>query len=504
MKSGTVLAVLLAVAAGVGGGVLLERQVLSAQGAPQQTNTGPRILYWWDPMIPDFKSDKPGKSPMGMDMVPVYEGQEPGRAEDKGTVTVSPAAVQNLGVRTARAERTDLVPAIETFGSVTFDESRTAHLHVRGRGWVERLYTRVMGEHVERGQLLMEVFSPELVTAAYEYVRETERGPTGNTEGARRKLTALGVSDRQIEEIRRTKAVPERIKVYAPQPGIVEALGVAEGMYVESDVTLMSIVDHASVWVMAEVFESQVGLVSRGMQAEVRVAGQPGRTWTGTVDYVYPELKPDTRTARLRIRLDNADGTLQPNMYASVRLAARPRADVLAIPVDALIRTGQAERVVLALGEGRFKPVPVKAGLAVGDRVEIVEGLKEGDRVVTSAQFLIDSESSLSAGLARMQDAEAPMAKEAAAPAMGEGEITAVAADGSKVTISHGPIPELSWPSMTMEFGVGPGASAQEFAPGARVRFGVVPAPDGTYTAATIERLGGSGAVPAGSRGTTP
>jgi Cu(I)/Ag(I) efflux system membrane fusion protein len=493
MKPKVLLVALLGVAAGLGSGIALERQVLSApSSAPQPSQGGPRVLYWWDPMIPDFKSDKPGKSPMGMDMVPVYEGQEPGRTEGTGTVTVSPAAVQNLGIRTARAERTDLVPTIETFGSITFDESRTAHLHVRGRGWIERLHTRVMGEHVERGQLLMEIFSPELVTAAYEYVREAERGPSGNTEGARRKLTALGVSDRQIEEIRRTKSVPERIKVYAPQPGVVEALGVAEGMYVESDITLMSIIDHASVWVMAEVFESQVGLVSRGMQAEVRIAGQPGRTWAGTVDYVYPELKPDTRTARLRIRLDNADRALQPNMFATVRLATKPRANVVAVPNDALIRTGQAERVVLALGDGRFKPVPVKAGLAAGDKVEIAEGLKEGDRVVTSAQFLIDSESSLSAGFARMQDADAPTARVAAAPAVGEGAVTEIAADRSKITISHGPIPELSWPAMTMEFGVGPAASAQGLAPGDWVRFGVVPAPDGTYTAAAIERLGGA------------
>ncbi|UEM21307.1 efflux RND transporter periplasmic adaptor subunit [Skermanella mucosa] len=499
MKPSMVLAVLLAVAVGGGGGVLLERQVLSAENAAQQqTSTGPRILYWWDPMIPDFKSDKPGKSPMGMDMVPVYEGQEPGRAEEKGVVTVSPVSINNLGVRTTAVERATLIPIVETFGSITFDESRTSHLHVRAKGWIERLHTRVLGEYVERGQLLMEVFSPDLITAAYEFVREAERGPSGNTEGARRKLVALGVSDRQIEEIRKTRAVPERIMIYAPQTGVVEALGVAEGMYVESDVTLMSIVDYASVWVMAEVLESQVGLVSRGMQAEVRVASQPGRVWTGTVDYVYPELRPDTRTARLRIRLANPDHALQPNMFASVRVATRAREDVIAIPNGALIRTGQAERAVLALGDGRFKPVPVKAGLTVGDMVEITDGLKEGDRVVTSAQFLIDSESSLSAGFASMQEVEQPQVVEAAAavPAMGEGEVTAIAADGSKVTISHGPIPELSWPAMTMEFAVDPGASVQGFALGDRVRFGVIKAPDNTYTAATIERLGGAGRTP--------
>jgi Cu(I)/Ag(I) efflux system membrane fusion protein len=497
MKPSAIVAVLLAVAAGVGGGILLERQVLSAQDASQQAGTGPRILYWWDPMIPDFKSDKPGKSPMGMDMVPVYEGQEQAKAEEKGVVTVSAAAMNNLGVRTAAVERTDLVPTVETFGSITFDESRTAHLHVRGKGWIERLYTRVMGDYVERGQLLMEVFSPDLITAAYEYVREADRDASGNTEGARRKLLALGVSDRQIEEIRKTRAVPERIKVYAPQPGVVEALGVAEGMYVESDVTLLSIVDHASVWVIAEVLESQIGLVSRGMPAEVRVASQPGRIWTGTVDYIYPELRPDTRTARLRIRLANPDHALQPNMFASVRVATQPRENVLAIPNGALIRTGQAERAVLALGDGRFKPVSVKAGLAVGDRVEITDGLQEGDRVVTSAQFLIDSESSLTAGFASLQGAEPPQAAETtAAPAMGEGEVTAVTQDGSKVTISHGPIPELSWPAMTMEFAVGPAASVQGLAPGDRVRFGVEKAPDDTYTATTLERLGGAGRAP--------
>jgi Cu(I)/Ag(I) efflux system membrane fusion protein len=433
---------------------------------------------------------------MGMEMVPVYEGQDQAKAEEKGVVTVSAAAMNNLGVRTAAVERVTLTPTVETFGSITFDESRTAHLHVRSRGWIERLHTRVTGDSVERGQLMMEVFSPDLITAAYEFVREAERGPSGNAEGARRKLLALGVSDRQIEEIRKTGDVPERIKIYAPQPGVVEALGVAEGMYVESDVTLMSIVDHASVWVMAEVLESQVGLVSRGMPAEVRVASQPGRTWTGTVDYVYPELRPDTRTARLRIRLTNPDHALQPNMFASVRVATQAREGVIAIPNDALIRTGQADRAVLALGDGRFKPVPVTAGLTVGDQVEITDGLKEGDRVVTSAQFLIDSESSLTAGFASMQNVEPPPAAAAAAPTVGEGEVTAIAADGSTVTISHGPIPAFSWPSMTMEFDVGPGASVQGLSPGDRVRFGVVKAPDDTYTAATIERLGSAGGTP--------
>ena len=501
MKPKTCLIALLGAVAGLGGGVLLDRQALSPplSASPAPVADEPRILYWWDPMIPDFKSDKPGKSPMGMDMVPVHEGRAPGKAEPPGTVVVSPSVVHNLGVRTAVAGMKVLVPTVETFGSVTFDESRITHLHVRGSGWVDRLHARVLGETVEAGQVLMEIFSPDLIAASYEYVRETERGPSGNAEGARRKLLALGVADRQIEDIRRTRAVPGRVKVYAPQAGVIETLGVTEGMHVEPDRTLMSVVDHGQVWVIAELFESQAGLAFRGMAAEVRTTGLPGRVWVGAVDYVYPELKPDTRTVRLRIRLDNPDHALRHGMFASVRLAAAPRDAVLAIPADALIRTGRGDRVVLALGEGRFRPVPVKAGRVVGDLAEITGGLRDGDRVVTSAQFLIDSESSLGAGLARLPDAEplpadpAPAPTLAPAPAVGEGEVAAVAGDGRRITLRHGPIPEMSWPAMTMEFGVGPGASVQGLAPGDRVRFRVLPAPDGGFTAAIVERLGAGG-----------
>ena len=499
MKPTAVLITMLGIAAGLGGGILIERQVLSGAFAPQQTQSGPKILYWWDPMIPDFKSDKPGKSPMGMDMVPVYEGKEPGRGSEPGTVTVSAAAMNNLGVRTTPAARTTLVPTIDTFGTISFDESRTTHLHVRGKGWIEGLHTRIVGQTVERGQLLFEFFSPELVFAASEFVREVQRN-SGLAELAFRKLVALGLQPRQIAEIRTTGAIPERIKVYAPQGGVIVALNIAEGMYIQPDMTLMSVTDPDSVWLLAEVFESQAAFVHPGMSAEIRTPAQPGRVWKGKVDYVYPDLRPDTRTVRLRVQLENKDGALKPNMYASVRLATTPRKDVVAIPNEALIRTRQGERVVLAVGDGRFKPVPVRAGLTVGDTVEILDGIREGDRVVTSAQFLIDSESSVSAGLAQMQKDGAGTTGAAAAPIPAEGEVKAVKADEGKVTISHGPIPALSWPAMIMDFTLPANGVPAGLAPGDRVRFSVSAAPDGTYAAATIERIGPPVSGPATER----
>lgn len=484
MRSRAILTALLGIAVGLGGGVVLERLWLSV-GDARPAEEGRKILYWWDPMIPWYKSDKPGKSPMGMDMVPVYEGEEQTPVGDSGAVTVAPNVASNLGLRTALVERKTLAPTLETFGQVGFDDSRTTHLHVRTKGWVERLHTRVEGEVVEKGQLLFEMFSPDLTVAAADFVRET-KGGYGLADIARRKLANLGVSERQIEEIARDRQIPDRIKVHASQTGAIVNLNIAEGMYVEPGLTLMSITDLGAMWVMAEVLESHSGLVHRGMGAEVRLLGQPGRVWKGIVDYVYPSLKPDTRAVRLRIRLANPDLALKPNMYASVRLAAEERRNVLAVPAEAVIRTGTSERVVLALGDGKYRPVTVKTGRTVGDVVEVRDGLKEGDRVVTSAQFLLDSESNLTAGLARM-DSPAPSAP-AAAPI--KGVVKAISADRRSVTLQHDPIPALNWPAMTMDFRVAPEGAGEKLTVGQEVRFTATQAPDGAYIAEIVDAGG--------------
>ncbi len=476
MRPKAILAVLAAVTAGVGGGVLLDRHLLTPQ-SDAAAASGKKVLYWWDPMMPDYKSDKPGKSPMGMDMVPVHEGEGEG-----GTVAVSPAMLQSLGVRAAEARLTTLTPTLRTFGAVHFNASRTRDVHVRAEGWIERLHKRVEGETVARGDLLFEFFSPNLASAVYEYVRELERGGPDGVQGARRKLAALGVSDRQVEDIRKSRQVPELVKVYAHQGGVITSLGVSEGMFIQPDMTLMTVADLSTVWVLAEVFESQAALVRPGMAAEIAIKGLPGRTWTGTVDYVYPDLRQDTRTVRLRIPLDNGDGSLRPNMFASVRLVPDASEQVVAVPQEAVIRTGSGNRVVVSMGGGRFKPVPVETGLAADGLVEVTKGVEPGTPVVTSGHFLFDSEANLSGALAKLQEPEAGPAP----PATAEGVVLAVDEAEGKLTIQHGPIDALGWPAMTMDFAVDPATLPEGTSEGSSIRFGVSQASDGSYRAIGI------------------
>lgn len=442
-----------------------------------------KVLYWWDPMIPSFKSDKPGKSPMGMEMVPVFEGEEPGGPA--GTIKVAPGTLNNLGVRTAAVTRAALAPVIESYGTVGFDESRTSHVHVRKSGWLERLVTRAEGEPVTKGQLVAELFAPELITAAFEYVQLTRPG-TENAARARSRLMALGLAEKQIDDIRRTGTVPDRIQILAPRSGVIVSLGVAEGMFVEPDTTLMSITELDPVWVIAELVESQSALVRPGMRAEISLAGFPGRIWTGSVDYLYPELRMATRTVRVRIKVPNGDGALKPNMFARVRITGAARAAALTIPSEALIRTGNGDRVVLALDEGRFRAVPVKAGLRFGDQVEIREGLNESDRVVRSSQFLLDSESSLAAGLERISS-EAPAA---AAPIWTKATVNSAPDAAGMVNLSHAPIPAIGWPAMTMDFALDPAVPVAALPKGAELEVALAAFSDGAYGVVAVRKPG--------------
>ena len=493
-----VVLALLLLAVGVAGGIGLERFHLGAGGDGPSGDTrgeggGPKILYWVAPMDPNYRRDGPGKSPMGMDLIPVYEGEGDSADGADGVVTLSPAMVQNLGVRTALAERTTLNPTIETFGVVAYDDTRTSHVHVRAEGWIERLVVRSIGAPVEQGQVVFEIFSPDLAFAAWEYVRELQRGEAQMYAGARRKLLSLGVDPRQIEEIRESRQVPDRIKVFAPRTGAVVALNVAEGMFIRPDMTTMSITDPSVVWLIADVFESQAAFVRDGITAEARIAGMPGRVWTGVVEFIYPDLRPETRTVQLRLRFDNPDLVLKPNMYASVRLVTPGRTDVLAVPEAAVIRTGRSDRVVKALGDGRFAPAPVKVGQTVGERTEILEGLAAGDRVVVSAQFLIDSESSLAAGFRQMEDAEA-----APTPPLttATGRIEAVDLAARTATVSHAPVPSLGWPAMTMDFAVDEGLDPARLAPGAEVAFDFVNAGPGVFAIVDVRPTGDGPTAP--------
>jgi len=363
-------------------------------------NDGDReILYWVAPMDPNYRRDKPGKSPMGMDLVPVYAGAE---GEPDSIVSIAPGIVQNLGVRTATAERSRLWRGISTVGYVDYDESKTSHIHLRTEGWIERLDVESEGERVRKGQRLFELYSPALVNAQEEFIQALKIGNTGLEQASRDRLSALGIPEDQIRQLKKDQRARQTIAIYAPQDGVVSTLPVREGMFVKPADRVMSLAELSSVWLLAEVFERQADWVKVGQPAEVRLPYLPGRTWEGQVEYIYPSLDPRTRTLKVRLRFDNPDEALKPNMYAHVKIFGGPKEDTIVIPLEALIRTGREDRVILALGAGRFESRTVTAGIESGDWVEILTGIEAGEAVVVSGQFLIDSEASLKASMRRM------------------------------------------------------------------------------------------------------
>ncbi|RMF12179.1 MAG: efflux RND transporter periplasmic adaptor subunit [Alphaproteobacteria bacterium] len=398
MKPRILLSLAALVAVSAAGGYWLARST-NADGNDRAATKERRILYWVAPMDPSYRSDKPGKSPMGMDLIPVYEGEEP---PDKTTVNINPAVVQNLGVRTAVAERVTLHRRIESVGMVTPDENLLSHLHVRAAGWIERLHVKASGERVAKGQLLLELYSPDLVDAQVQYLQALSIGQQTLVTAAEERLRALGMVSPQIRRLAKRRKPDEWVQIYAPQDGYLTMLNVAEGMYVTPQTTIMSIADLKRIWVLVDVFEDQAPWVRAGDAAEITLAYLPGRRFAGTVDYVYPTVDPKSRTVKVRLVFANPDEALKPEMYAFATLHTTPKTNALVIPREALIRTGRNQRVILALGNGRFRPAMVIPGLESGEKVEILQGLVEGERVVTSAQFLIDSEASLAGTILRM------------------------------------------------------------------------------------------------------
>ena len=436
-------------------------------------------IYWVAPMDPNFRRDKPGKSPMGMDLVPVYADED--HDADSNSISISPALENSLGVRTEVATIRPLWRRVEATGYVGFNETLISHVNLRTEGWIVRLAVNADGERVTRGQTLFEVYSPELVNAQKEFLQAHQRNDTRLMEGAREKLRALGMIPSEIDALKNTGKASENIRIVAPRSGIVTDLSAREGMYVQPNTRIMSLAGLDSVWLQAEVFESQAEWVAEGQAAEAWLDYLPGSVFSGEVDYVYPVLDPSTRTLRVRLRFDNPGEKLKPNMYARVSIFGRLRPRALSIPREALIRGPSTDRVVVALGDGKFEVHEVLAGMESGEWVEIIAGIKEGDRVVTSAQFLIDSEASLAGSVVRLGTVELPAGAEAPVTAFGSGWIEYINVADRRMRISHGPIAELSWPAMNMDFEVGPGVDLQALEVGQDIRFQLRQAESGRF-----------------------
>jgi Cu(I)/Ag(I) efflux system membrane fusion protein len=373
----------------------------AGDGAPVASGDGGEreILYWVAPMDANYRRDEPGKSPMGMDLVPVYADEVDSQP---GTVRIDPTVVNNLGVRTAKAERGALSRHIDTVGYVQFDEDTLHHVHTRVDGWIEKLATKASGDPVEKGQLLFELYSPTLVNAQQEFLAALRSNNSVLRQASRERLTALGVTAGEIARLEKERAVRQRVRVYAEADGVIAHLGVREGIFVTPANEVMSIAELDKVWVLAEVFEREAAWVEPGQMAMVELDYLPGKMWHGTVDYVYPELDPKTRTLTVRIRFDNEDEMLRPNMFARVTINGENTGPVVHVPREAVIRGGNIDRVVVDLGEGRYRSRPVTLGIESDDRVAIRSGLEAGEAIVVSGQFLIDSESNIEAALARM------------------------------------------------------------------------------------------------------
>ena len=361
--------------------------------------------YWVAPMDPTYRKDKPGKSPMGMDLVPVYADDAAGSG---ASIKISPVIEQNLGVRTAPVVLQDLSLTIDTVGYVTANENRIKKVNTYTVGRIKNLAEKTEGEHVAKWQLLFQIYSPTLINAQEEYLLALKSNNVAIREASYKKLITLGLSEAQILRVKENRRATDMIGYYAEQAGFIDQLKLREGAYVKPGQDLMIIKDLSSIWVIGEVFERESQWVKQGQRAVAKLPYFPGRKWEGTVDYVYPQLDPNTRTLKTRLRFDNPKETLKPNMYADITIYSGQDRASLTIPREAVIYTGEGARVIVSLGKGHYIARPVKLGIEAEGRIVVLEGLKLGESVVTSAQFLIDSESNLKASLGRLQNSSEP------------------------------------------------------------------------------------------------
>jgi Cu(I)/Ag(I) efflux system membrane fusion protein/cobalt-zinc-cadmium efflux system membrane fusion protein len=409
------ISVVLMVAAGAAGGWLANGLFASAPTGPTSSASGTGAcpggaepIYWKAPMDPSYVRDAPGQSPMGMDLLPVCE--EEGDELPKGAVRINPGMIQNMGVRTALVERRDLTRVVRAVARVAFDERLVEHVHIKVQGWIEKLYVKYEGEMVKRGQPLLELYSPELVSTQEELLiaaryrdatgdspfPDVKRGGDDLFEATRRRLELWDIPQRDIDQLLDRGIVRKTLTLYAPAGGVVTHLMVRKGMEVGANDNLYTISNLSRVWVYADVYEYELAWINEGQRGVVELSYLPGVALEGVVTYIYPYLDPKTRTARVRLELDNPDGVLKPDMFANVSIEAETRKSVIAVPDEAVIRSGRRNLIVVALGDGRFQPRDVTLGLDTGDGwLEVRDGLRESERVVTSGQFLIDSESKL-------------------------------------------------------------------------------------------------------------
>jgi RND family efflux transporter MFP subunit len=483
-----------------------------AAGAP----AAKRLLFYRNPMgLPDT-SPTPKKDAMGMEYIPVYEGEDDGGAGGGREVKIGTAKIQKLGVRTEAATLREVSRPIRAAGRIEVDERRVHNVAPKFEGWIETLHVNATGQPVGRGQPLFEAYSPDLVSAQREYQvaakgvaalkdapAEAQSAMQRLADAALARLRNWDISEEQLKALAAGGEARRTLTYRAPVAGVVLEKKAVAGMRFMPGEMLYQIADIGGVWVLADVFERDIGAVRVGQAVKVSINAYPDKIFAGKVAYVYPTLKAETRTVPIRVELSNPGGLLKPAMYASVEVGTSGKSKVVAVPVSAVIDSGARQIVLVEKGAGRFEPREVKLGARGDDYVEVREGVQAGELVVVAANFLIDAESNLKAavgGFGHSAHGAAPKQEagvEQAAPAarstehQAEGKLEAIDAKTGTVTIAHGPVASLKWPAMTMDFTLANAALRGKLEPGATVAFSFVERKPGEWV---IVKLYGTGA----------
>jgi Cu(I)/Ag(I) efflux system membrane fusion protein len=389
------------------GAFIIAPKITSTIASKPGSDTPTEPLYWVAPMDPDFRRSGPGRSPMGMDLLPVYADNSSSK-NSLGTVTISADVINNLGVRTVKAYYGKLTQTITAPATIEFNENQLLRVQPRIEAWVETLYVHTKGDTVTAGEPLYTLYSPTLVTAQEELLLALNRNNHLLIKGAEQRLLSFQIDPSVIQKIKKSGVVQHNVTMLSPRSGVISELNIREGDYITPGKAIATIAALDSMWAIAEIIGGQGSTITVGDHAKLSIDGIPNRLWSATVDYIYPTLDKLNRSLQLRLKLDNTDLILKPNMFAKIILQQAASASSVLIPTTALIRSRGQNRVVIALGEGRFKAIAVNVGRLNNREAEIVSGLKAGDEVVVAAQFLLDSESSKDSDFLRIHHDSPP------------------------------------------------------------------------------------------------
>ena len=473
-----------------------------------------KLLYYRNPMgLPDT-SPVPKKDPMGMDYIAVYSGEDDNDPATANQIRISTDKIQKLGVRTEAAQLRILDRPVRAAGRIEPDERRLYSIAPKFEGYVERLYVNVTGQPIAKGQPLFEVYSPELVSAQREYAiaaqgvdslqeagGQAQAGMKQLAESSLQRLKNWDISEEQVKALVKSVESKRTLTFRSPVTGIVIEKKALQGMRFMPGDALYQVADLSTVWVVAEVFEQDIGLVKSGARAKVKINAYPDKLFEGRVTYVYPTLQAETRTVAVRVELANPGLQLKPGMFAQVELSTSTKGKVVTVPVSAVIDSGTRQIVLIQQGEGRFEPREVKLGSRNDNYVEVLEGVTDGEQVVVAANFLIDAESNLKAavgGFGHSAHGAAPIAGDKIAPSppvvkgpghQAQGTVDSIDVQAGTMSLNHGPVASLKWPAMTMKFKAANESLLKGLKPGAKVAIEFVERQPGEWVITSVKPL---------------